>query len=441
MKILIAPDKFKGSLNAAEVASAIADGLRSVDPELDIDLCPLADGGEGTVEALVAATGGRIITQKVTGPLPRMKVDAPIGLLGSAGAGADGDERTAVIEMAAASGMSLLTPEQRDPMRTTTYGTGELMRAAADLGVRRIILGIGGSATIDGGVGAAQAWGAKFTLISGQSYTIGDRRLSGGDLERLLRVEGNHSAGVHKPPLQIEDQSDGGALVSTRPALVRKRAAGKLRPQADRESLRLDARGIEFVVACDVGNPLLGRDGAAAVFGPQKGATPEQIDQLEAGLRKLVEKTGCFEEAVAPGAGAAGGLGFGMRVFFGATLRSGIDIVIEATRLRDRLTDVDLCITGEGRLDAQTLNGKTVVGVAKACQEAGVPCIALAGMIAEGADALLSEGLGAYHAIADRPMTIEESMRDGRRLLTRAAANILRTNLARRYTSPWTDAK
>src|SRR5882724_10121814 len=198
MKIVIAPDKFKGCLTASQAADAIAAGVRRADPTIEIDLCPMADGGEGTVAALIAATGGRIVTQKVTGPLPRMKVDAQIGLLGG--------EQTAVIEMASASGMALLTADQRDPTRTTTYGTGELMRAAAELGATRIILGIGGSATVDGGVGAAQAWGAKFTLTSGQSYTFGDRRLSGGDLERVLRVHGNLAP--KKNLLMLEDQSN-----------------------------------------------------------------------------------------------------------------------------------------------------------------------------------------------------------------------------------------
>src|SRR3954470_22857690 len=373
MKIVVAPDKFKGCLTAAQAADSIAAGIGRANPNIEIDICPMADGGEGPVAALVAATGGRIVTQKVTGPLPRMKIDAPIGLLGG--------EQTAVIEMASASGMALLTAEQRDPTRTTTYGTGELMRAAADLGAKRIILGIGGSATIDGGVGAAQAWGAKFTLISGQSYTFGDRRLSGADLERVLRVQGNLKP--QRDVLLLEDKSNG----DTKPVTALKKSSGRKSAShvPDLGSLRLDTRGIEFVVACDVGNPLLGPNGAARIFGPQKGATPEQIRTLESGLRALVERTGCHEKAEAPGAGAAGGLGFGMLVFFGATLKPGIDIVLDATKLKERLADADLCITGEGRLDSQTVQGKTVCGVSRACRENNVPCIALAGTIGEGA--------------------------------------------------------
>src|SRR5438552_113540 len=268
MKIVIAPDKFKGSLTASQAAEAIAAGVRRADPNGEIDICPMADGGEGTVAALVASTGGRIVTHKVTGPLPRMKVDAPIGLLGG--------EQTAVIEMAAASGMALLSAEQRDPTRTTTYGTGELMRAAADLGAKRIILGIGGSATIDGGIGAAQAWGAKITLISGQSYTMGDRRLSGGDLQRLLRVQGNLAARKNLPLLVDNANGDSARRAKAKPV------------SADIENVRLDVRGIEFVVACDIGNLLLGANGAARIFGPQKGATRAQIEELEEGLHKLV---------------------------------------------------------------------------------------------------------------------------------------------------------
>src|SRR3954463_14815495 len=246
MKIVIAPDKFKGCLTAAQAADAIAQGVRRANPNIEIDICPMADGGEGTVAAMVAATGGRIVTQKVTGPLPRMKVDAPIGLLGG--------EQTAVIEMAAASGMALLSTAQRDPTRTTTYGTGELMRAAADLGAKRIILGIGGSATIDGGVGAAQAWGAKVTLISGQSYTLGDRRLSGGDLERVLRVQGNLVPARNLLMLEDKSVQEKALAVKTPDVKIRRGKAAHVEP--DMGALRLDVRGIEFVVACDVGNPL-----------------------------------------------------------------------------------------------------------------------------------------------------------------------------------------
>jgi glycerate kinase len=411
VKVLLAPDKFKGCLSAAAVCEAMAAGIRAVDPSITIDVCPMADGGEGTVEALVAATGGRTVTRRVTGPIPAMKVEAPIGLLGSTGLTAGNDGQTAVIEMSAASGLHLLRPEQYDPTRTTTYGTGELLLAAAELGVRRIILGIGGSATIDGGIGAAQAWGARFVLKTGQSYSCGDRRLTGGDLKQFLRFDWPAStADGDGKPLRL---LPGGAS-----------DAGGAAPQY---APLLDTRGIEFIVACDVGNPLLGRDGAAAIFGPQKGATPEQVSELDSGLRNLAEKLQRTPLADLPGAGAAGGLGFGMMAFFGATLRPGAAIVMEATRLRERLSGADLCLTGEGKLDAQSLAGKTAVSVARVCRERGVPCIALAGSLAPGYERAHAEGLTAAFPICPGPLPLDESMRNAAALLTDATARVLRT--------------
>jgi glycerate kinase len=395
MKVVLAPDKFKGCLSAAAVCEAMAAGIRTIDPSIAIDACPMADGGEGTVDALVAATGGRVVSRRVTGPLPGMKVDAPIGILG--------DGHTAVIEMAAASGLHLLKPEQYDPTRTTTYGTGELLLAAAELGVRRIILGIGGSATVDGGIGAAQAWGARFVLKTGQSYSAGDRRLTGGDLKQLLRFDWPAGAQEVKPSRLLP----GDASPPYAPLL--------------------DTRGIEFVVACDVGNPLFGRDGAAAIFGPQKGASPEQVTELDTGLRQLAEKLVRTPLADAPGAGAAGGLGFGMMAFFGAALRPGATIVMDATRLRERLRDANLCLTGEGKLDAQSLAGKTAVSVARLCKELNVPCIALAGTLAPGHERAYTEGLTAAFSIASGPMSLDESMRHAPTLLTDTTAHILRT--------------
>jgi glycerate kinase len=395
MKIVIAPDKFKDCLSAAAVAQQISTGIRSVDESMQIDCCPMADGGEGTVDALVAATDGRIVTRHVTGPLAAMKVDAPIGILG--------DGQTAVIEMASASGLYHLEPEQRDPTRTTSFGTGELLRAACELGVKRVILGIGGSATVDGGIGVAQAWGVKFSLASGQVYSIGDRKLTGGDLIRLRSIE---PAG--------RPASDFGEL---------SRAAGRNKNQF------LDTRGIEFIVACDVGNPLLGENGAAAIFAPQKGANAQQVAQLEQGLTELVRRTGRADLADPPGAGAAGGLGFGMMLFFGATLRPGIEIVIEATRLRARLKGADLCITGEGKLDAQSLAGKTTIGVAQVCKEMGIPCIAIAGSIGPGAEKSLDQGVIAYFSVCDGPIDLSEAIARAPELICATAANIIRLQL------------
>jgi len=342
MHIVIAPDKFKGCLSATQVAAAMAAGARGVDPSIVIDECPMADGGEGTVDALVRATGGTFVTRTVTGPLPGITVNAAFGILG--------DGETAVIEMAAASGLHLLRPEQYDPMRATTRGTGELLLAAAELGVRRIILGIGGSATVDGGVGCAEAAQA---LRSGP---------------------------------------------------------------------------IEILVACDVTNRLYGPDGAARVFGPQKGATPEQVEQLDVRLRALADTLGAHDLANRPGAGAAGGLGFGMMAFFGATLRPGVDIVIEATRLRDRLRGANLCITGEGRFDEQSLAGKTPIGVARLCKELGVSCMVIAGAVDSNLreEELDRAGVTAAISLRTAGMTQQEAMQNSEARLGQVTARVIR---------------
>jgi glycerate kinase len=369
MRVVIAPDKFKGCMSAQAVVQAIATGLHAADASIEIDPCPMADGGEGTVAALVAATGGRLHTRPVTGPLPQIKVDAIFGVLG--------DARTAVIEMASASGLALLKPEQRNPMNTTTYGTGQLLLEAARLGVRRIILGIGGSATTDAGLAALQPLGFSITpsQADGAPFT-------GKDLPNVVSVT--------SPP--------------THPL-----------------------SNIEVLVACDVTNPLFGPNGAAPVFSPQKGATSDQVAFLDSALKQLAQRTNKLDLAQTPGAGAAGGLGFGMLAFLGAKLRPGIQIVIEATNLRHRLQNADLCITGEGQLDSQSLAGKTAIGVARLCKELHVPCIALVGAIAEGADAVLREGVSAYFAICDKPMTLDDALHDAPRLLTNSAANVLLT--------------
>jgi glycerate kinase len=368
MRLLLAPDKFKGCLSAAEAARAIAAGVRRADPGASIDLCPMADGGEGTVEALVAATGGRFVTRTVTGPLPRMKVEARFGLLG--------DGKTAVIEMAAASGLALLWPQERDPMSATTFGAGELMLAAAEVGATRIILGIGGSATIDGGIGCAQACGLPVILEDGQLPSR-NQPLVGADVRRVVRIG-----------------SGGGSPL------------GKI---------RID-------VACDVSNPLCGENGAAAVYGPQKGATAEQAGELDAALFQLARRTGKLREADLPGAGAAGGLGFAMAAFFGASLQSGVEIVMDAVGLRRRLAGADLCLTGEGRLDRSSLSGKVVVGVARACRDAQIPCIALAGSIEPRVDF----GFEAVK-IGDATITQEHSIQQAEMLIAAKVADILRT--------------
>lgn len=378
MRILLAPDKFKGCLSADEVAAAMAEGLRRADPSVELDLCPMADGGEGTVWALVLATGGRFITRGVTGPLAEMKVDATFGMLG--------DGQTAVIEMAAASGLALLKPEQRDPLSTTTFGTGELLLAAAEEGAHRVILGIGGSATVDAGIGCAQACGLPVILEGGEPLSPTEP-LCGRDLDLVLMIKHGRGSAVER---------------------------------------------MRITVACDVTNPLFGPNGAAPVFGAQKGATEEQTAQLDGALRRLAERTGKLPEANTPGAGAAGGLGFGMLAFFGATLERGIDVVTDAVKLRERMREADLCITGEGRLDAQTLHGKAPIGVARLCKEVGVPCIALAGSLGPQLDALHDEGLTAWFSISDGPGELAEAVRRAPELIANLSESVLKTFLANR---------
>ena len=367
MRVIIAPDKFKGSLSADQVARAIARGLR----DAEIDACPVADGGEGTVAALVAATNGRFETRTVTGPLPDMRVDATLGILGNT--------HTAVIEMSAASGLALLPPEDRDPMRTTTYGTGELLLHAAKLGAKEIILGIGGSATVDGGIGCAQAAGQP-VILDQIGPADPHEPLVGEDLRRVVLIK--HARGS---PL-------------------------------DR---------VKITVASDVTNPLFGPNGAARIFGPQKGATPQQVEELDALLKQLATRCGKLAEAETPGAGAAGGLGFAMLAFFNATLRPGFDIVADAVHLRDRLRGADLCITGEGRLDASSLGGKAAVGVARVCKELSVPCVAIVGSADDPNAAEMTSLFTNIIPIHQPPMSLAESMHDAALLIERAARTLL----------------
>jgi glycerate 2-kinase len=370
MRIVLAPDKFKGSLPAPDVCAAMARGLRAANPDIEIDACPVADGGEGTVAALVASTGGGLETRRVTGPLPEMKVDATFGILG--------DGRTAVIEMAAASGLALLKPEDRNPLNTTTFGTGELLMAAVRLGVDEIILGIGGSATVDGGIGCAQACGLP-VLLEGGDPVSSTEPLCGRDLPSVLMVKHGRGSMIER---------------------------------------------VRIRVACDVVSPLFGPGGAAQLFGPQKGATPKQAQWLDDQLRGLAERTGKLAEAQTPGAGAAGGLGFGMLAFFGATLQNGAQIVIDAIGLRERLRGADLCITGEGRLDAGSLHGKAPIAVARVCRELGVPCIAIVGSLGEGAELARAEGLRECRAIGDGIRSFEECVRRASMLVEDAARTL-----------------
>ena len=371
MKIIVAPDSFKGSLSALDAGNAIKEGILRVVPEANIEVVPMADGGEGTVDALVSATGGKIIIEEVHDPLMK-KIKANYGILG--------DGSTAVIEMASASGLPLVPKEERNPMLTTTYGTGELIKSALDQGCRKLIIGIGGSATVDGGAGMAQALGAKLLDKCGNDIPYG-----GGGLEFLEQI----------------DVSD------------------------------IDSRiyETETIVACDVDNPLVGPKGAPAVYGPQKGATPEMVRKLDSFLNKyadIIKRDLGIDVKNVPGAGAAGGLGAGLIAFMKARLNSGVEIVIEASGFEDHLKDADLVITGEGKIDQQTIYGKTPIGVAKTAKKYGLPVIAICGIIGEGAFSVYDNGIDALMSIISYPMTVEEAMDNAFKLISDAAERTLR---------------
>ena len=378
MKVICAPDKFKESLTAADAARAMARGVMRADAKAEVDLCPIADGGEGTVDAMLAATNGAPRLTLVRGPLGE-PVRAAWGMLGTHG----GLTRTAVMEMAAASGLPLVPPGQRDPTRTSTFGTGQLIRAALDEGAERIILGIGGSATNDGGCGMAAALGVVFADSAGHPISAP----TGGDLSSIHAID----------------------------------------------TTRIDPRiqDTQFIVACDVDNPLSGPNGAAYIYGPQKGATPEQVQQLDRGLAHLgalfrsqlnrdVEKM--------PGAGAAGGIGGGLVAFLNATLRRGIDLVLDAVEFDRRVRGCTLCLTGEGRLDGQSLSGKACLGIAQRAKRHNVPTVALVGSVGANVERTLDAGLSAYHLIGEG-LPLEESIRRAALLLESATERVMRSRI------------
>jgi glycerate 2-kinase len=355
MRIVIAPQSLKGSLTAAETGQAIAQGVRRVYPETDIEIVPIADGGEGTAQALVDATGGQLIAQQVTGPLGEA-VQAFFGLLG--------DGQTAVIEMASCAGLPLVPTNRRDPRITTTYGVGELIRAALDAQCRHFIIGIGGSATNDGGAGMAQALGATLTTEQGREIEKG-----GAALATLAHI----STSTMDPRL----------------------------------------RECTFQVASDVTNPLCGPTGASAVYGPQKGATPEIVQELDAALahyaRIITQDLHLSVEQI-PGAGAAGGLGAGLIAFLGATLKPGAQIVLEAVQLEEKLRTADLVITAEGKLDEQTAYGKSVGAVAALAKRYHLPVLALAGGLGEQYRTVYDLGVDAVAVLPDGPMSLAYAM-------------------------------
>lgn len=376
MKIVIAPQGFKGNLTALEVARAIEAGVKRIVPDALTVLKPMADGGEGTVQALVDATGGEIITTGVTGPLGE-PVNAHWGILN--------DRVTAVIEMAAASGLPLVPPEKRNPLITTTYGTGELILAALGKGCRKLIIGIGGSATNDGGAGMARALGARFLDAGGKELAPG-----GGALADLEHID----------------------VTNLDPRLA----------------------GFEVTLACDVNNPLCGPRGASAVYGPQKGATPELVERLDAALvhyADVVRKDLGADVKNIAGAGAAGGLGMGLMVFLKARLIPGIDVVIEATNLVADLMGADLVFTAEGRIDCQSAMGKVPTGVALKAKEFGSPVIALAGEVADDCRVVYEQGIDAVLSIAPGPISLDESMAMADKLITDTAECAMRLFMCR----------
>jgi glycerate kinase len=375
MKILIAPQALKGSLDAKSVGGAIAFGVRSVYAEAEVLVVPVADGGEGTVHALVAATSGRLVETSVQGPLGD-RVNAEWGILGQSETG----ERTAVIEMAAASGLPLVAEARRNPRLTSTYGTGELIRAALDAGCQSLLIGIGGSATNDGGAGMASALGARFLDLDGRELAAG-----GAELARLAHID---TSGL---------------------------------------DARLARTSVQ--VACDVTNPLFGPEGASVVYGPQKGATAEMVQELDSALRRyssVLQNDLGVDVATVAGSGAAGGLGAGLMAFTHATLVPGAQLVLDALHLAEKLAGTDLVLTAEGRLDAQTAYGKAVAAVAALARQHRAPVVALAGSVTAGQMELEALGINAALAICDGPLTLEESMACAAPLLESAAACAMR---------------
>ncbi len=371
MKIVVAPDSFKESLRAKEVAEIIEEGIKRVFPQVEVIKVPLADGGEGTIEAILEARGGKVISQEVASPLGE-RIKAHFGILD--------DGFTGIVEMAQASGLSLVPQPQRNPLLTTTYGTGELIKATLDRGCKRIIVGIGGSATVDGGAGMVQALGANLLNGKGKQISFG-----GGSLGEIVSI--------------------------------------------DMSSLDSRVKNTEVLVASDVDNPLCGPKGAARVYGPQKGATPEMVKTLEKNLAHfamMIKKYLNKEVKNIPGAGAAGGLGAGLIAFLGAELRPGIKLMIEASRLEERIKGADLVISGEGRIDEQTVYGKTPVGVAEMAKKEKIPVIIIGGEIRGDVEALYERGVDAVVSCIDRILPRAEAMKEAKETLRQATERAMR---------------
>ena len=371
MRIVIAPDSFKECAASDAVARALAEGWRRIYPEAECDLIPMADGGEGTVDAILAAIPGDRITLSVPGPHGQ-PVKAAYGVIQNG--------KVAVIEMAAAAGLGLVSPEQRNPLETTTLGVGTLMRDALARGIRTLWIGLGGSATNDGGAGMAQALGYGLLDKHGQPIPPG-----GAALNLLDRIA------------------------------------------TDNRPVWLDA--CEVIAACDVDNPLCGPLGASAVYGPQKGASESDVDLLDAALghfAEIIHRDLGVDIRTLPGAGAAGGLGAGLMAFAGARIQSGIALVMEATCLAQRVQGADLVLTGEGRVDGQTAHGKTPMGVARIAQEAGVPVMVFGGLLAPGSETLYASGIDALIPVAPGPIPLADALKNGERYLADAAERTAR---------------
>ncbi|AXY61197.1 glycerate kinase [Acinetobacter sp. WCHAc010052] len=369
---VLAPDSFKESMTAVQACHAMQSGILKVIPDAEFIHVPMADGGEGTVDALVAARNGRKVAVEVSGPLVSQKIQTYFGLIEN--------DQTAVIEMALANGIHLIEKSQRNPLFTSTFGTGEMISAALDLGVSKIIIGLGGSVTNDAGAGMAQALGVSFLNDHGQPVAVG-----GGQLNQVTQI--------------------------------------------DLSELDSRLKQTEIMIASDVNNPLCGENGASHVFAPQKGASPEMVETLDQNLKHfaaLVESTLKIDQQNVAGAGAAGGLGFGLMAFAGATIRSGVEIVIEETQLADKIVQADYVLTGEGGIDFQTKFGKTPFGVAQVAKRFNTPVIALAGYVGEGIEELYDKGFTAIFGIVDGACDLQTALKNGEKNLERSCENIAR---------------
>ncbi|ANQ28285.1 glycerate kinase [Vibrio natriegens] len=371
MKVVIAPDSFKESLTAKQVSEAIKAGLARVWHNAEFVTVPVADGGEGTVQSLIDATQGQQVFTTVFDPLNK-EVQAFYGILG--------DGETAVIEMAEASGLHLVPAEDRDPKLTSSFGTGQLIKHALDRGMQRLIIGLGGSATNDGGVGMLAALGVKFLDESGNAIAT-----NGGGLINLASI--------------------------------------------DTSGLDVRLAQCEILVACDVDNPLCGEKGASATFGPQKGATTTDISVLDNALRKfgeLTEQVTGKHVLTREGAGAAGGMGAALLGYTSARLRPGIEIVLETVKLADHVADADIVFTGEGRIDHQTAHGKTPMGVAKVAKQFNLPVIALAGCVGDNYQAVYQCGIDAVFPCVPRAMSLADAMTEAETNVANLAENVAR---------------